>query len=961
MSDLQKFIEELPLSSRARVAQHVAEIEGQIHNSSLAGQFLESMPKVFACSPFVSSYCLRNIDSIPDVSKDVLRAYEAGEYSETLNTAVRDVSDELSLMAALRRVRNREMVRIAWRDIAGFADLEETLTDLSSLAENCIVTALQFLELAHAKRYWHVDDLSVVPVRIVVLGAGKLGGRELNYSSDIDLILAYTSNTTQNGPGSISHDEYVATLGQRLIRILSEFTGDGFVFRVDTLLRPFGRSGPLVMDVGAMEEYYQTYGREWERYALIKVRPVAGDIIAGYELLEKLKPFIYRKYLDFDSLESLREMKRKIDSHEARRGPRDDIKLGSGGIREIEFIVQAFQLIRGGHDVSLQGHSIRPILSKLSAGSYLPDYVVKKLDDAYVYLRRVENRLQEYEDHQEHALPHSQERQESLALSMECGSWDLFWKSLDAHRQFVREQFEQVFSTWQTSDEEATGLGMVRVLLEDTLDVAESVRLLGIYGLSSSDAEAFLTQTRMSSLARNLSESGMKRLGQILPTLFSAVTSQADPKLAISRVWRVLESVGRRVNYLALLAEHPMALFQLTRLCAASPWITDELARHPVLLDELLDTRELYHPLPRSALADELKRHADQVALQDTEAHMSLLRRAKKMWVLHVAASDLMASMPLMVVSDQLTDIAEVILDYALDVSWRQLAQKYGTPKSFNQISGRSVAQEFVVIAYGKFGGIELGYSSDLDLVFLHNGQPGMTEGGERSIDNSGFYVRLGQKIIHMLSMQTPDGIAYPVDMELRPSGRSGILVTNLESFESYQEENAWTWEHQALVRARPVAGDVSMTKRFGAVRTKILTMSRDEAALASDIVGMRSRMRTHSKDKDMNGFDIKRGIGGMIDIEFIVQFYLLRWAHKYPEVITHTDNIRQLEQLGFNGILAQEEAAWLAQVYRDYRHRLHRQELQGLSSVVEENEFLGERARVSDIWGQITDLCVRD
>jgi glutamate-ammonia-ligase adenylyltransferase len=914
-----------------------------------------SLPSVWAASAFVVQSCIQNPSLLADLVScgDLTSAYGEDAYEERLGALLQTVRDEPSLGICLRQFRRREMVRIAWRDLAGWADLAGTLADLSALAEACVDQALLCLDT------WQAQELGLPQGEnsgtrqgLVVIGMGKLGAGELNFSSDIDLIFAYEEEgETVGGRSPISNQEYFTALARRLIHALHAATAEGFVFRVDMRLRPFGDSGPLVMDFDAMEEYYQAHGREWERYAWIKAAVVAGDRAAGAGLMAMLKPFVYRRYLDFSAFESLRAMKVLIEAEVKRKGMADNIKLGAGGIREIEFIGQAFQLIRGGRETELQERPILTVLQRLVAAGYLPAYVGADLAEAYRFLRRTENRLQEYADQQTHHLPHDLEGRERLAIAMAYVDWESFARDLERHRRRVQAHFQQVFAAPQTEEAVSEdGMALAQLWAGSLRDEAAQ-RILSAAGFKQAeDTIAQLTRFRESASCRQLSAQGRSRLDHLMPLLIGAVARTAYPDTTLTRLLDLLEKIARRTTYLALLAENPMALSQLVRLCAASPWIAGLLTRHPLLLDELLDPRTLYAPLTRAALEAELAAELARIDSEDLEQQMEALRHFQQANVLRVAAADVAGVYPLMVVSDHLTEIAEVAVGAALRLAREHLVARHGAPRC--RIDGALVEPGFAIIGYGKLGGIELGYGSDLDLVFLH-GSEGEELGtqGAKHIDNTVFFARLGQRIIHMLTAHTPAGVLYEVDMRLRPSGASGMLVSSAAAFAEYQRHDAWTWEHQALVRARVLVGDPSLAERFAAIRREVLGRQRDGARLRREVREMRERMRAELGQRQTDRFDLKQDAGGIADIEFMVQYGVLAWAHTYPQLLTFTDNIRLLEGFARAGLMSAADADLLSDIYRAYRAKVHQLTLLKEPAVVEAQAYADKRAAVLRLW----------
>ena len=794
---------------------------------------------------------------------------------------------------------------------------------------------------------------------MVVLGMGKLGGHELNFSSDIDLIFTFPEEGATEANRPLDNSQFFIRLGQKLIKVLSEITADGFVFRVDMRLRPFGEAGPLAISFNAMEEYYQQHGRDWERYALIKARVVAGDQQSGDKLLARLRPFVYRRYLDYGAFEALRKMKALINAEIKRRRMGDNIKLGAGGIREIEFIAQAFQLIRGGRDTSLQIRPLQDVLHRLEERQQLPSHVVDKLLAAYRFLRVTENRLQMIADQQTHVLPKDELQRARLAFAMGYADWEAFLKQLDFHRKQVREQFEGVFATPQVESSaegnDETGTLMLKLWL-GMLDEPHAYTLLERVGFRQPEqAYSALLKYRNSHVYRLKNALGRERMDRLMPLLIAAVGQSSGPDSVLPRLLSLTEAIVRRSVYIALLAEHPLALSQLVKLSAASPWISQYLSRHPVLLDELLDPRRLYAPLNRRQLSAHLRDELSHVHSMDLEALMDRVRYFKHANVLRVAAADVMGVLPLMTVSDQLSWIAEAVLEESLTICHRQLATKHGQPRCV--IGEKEIQPGFIVVGYGKLGGLELGYGSDLDIVFLHNSQGDQQwTQGERSIANAVFFVRLGRRMIQFLTALTPAGQLYAVDSRLRPSGASGMLVSSLQAFDEYQHNQAWTWEHQALVRARAVAGDPRLVERFGAIRREVLCLKRDTQALRHDVREMRLRMWEQVTARSEERFDLKKDPGGIIDIEFMVQYYVLANAHQHPCLADYTDNNRILEGLENCGLLLAQDAQSMREVYRIFRDRAHALSLQGEPSIVNRSEFIFESAEIKRLWRATLD-----
>lgn len=826
--------------------------------------------------------------------------------------------------AALRRLRNREQCRFIFRDLNRLCTLTELTRELSDFADAVMEVVLA---QAHAEVVLlHGEPIgtdSGQPQRMVILGMGKLGGQELNLSSDIDLIFTYAEEGETDGRRSISNQEFFAKVGQRVIQYLDAITADGFVFRVDMRLRPWGDGAPLALSFDATETYYERHGREWERYALIKARVCAGDREGGERLLRALRPFVFRRYIDFGAFASLREMKAMIEAEVRRNDREDNIKLGGGGIREVEFIAQAFQLIRGGVDTALQARQLLQVLPLLGERGLLPSAAVDELSAAYHFLRDSEHRIQALHDQQTQTLPVDAADRQRVAEAMGFVDWPSYLAELGRHRAIVQGHFDNVIVVrGQDGREQAPALPdewpePVRVLLAS--------RVIG----------------QVSATAR-------ERLDQLLPRLVRECGAHADGALALTRIIPLIEATLKRSAYLVLLSENPGALERLIDLCAASPWMAELLARYPVLLDELLNAATLYAPPSREELAADLRAQLARVPGDDLERQMDILRIFQKGQLLRVAASDLKGTLPLMKISDSLTWIAEVVLQEVLSLSWRQLVARHGVPL---REDGTPCDGDFIIVGYGKLGGIELGYGSDLDLVFIHDADPQRDTNGDKPLDGGSFFARLGQKIIHLLTAPMAAGQLYEVDMRLRPSGASGLLVTSLAGFAQYQREHAWTWEHQALVRARVVAGDPGLAARFEVERAAVIARPREREALRREVAEMREKMRASLAPKDPAEIDIKHSPGGLVDIEFLVQYLTLAHAAEYPALTQWTDNVRLLETLAQAGVLAGADSDVLKQAYLALRALGHRQALAQQGGGLVGDVSAQERALVRALW----------
>jgi glutamate-ammonia-ligase adenylyltransferase len=733
-------------------------------------------------------------------------------------------------------------------------------------------------------------------------------------------------------------------------------TSEGLVFRVDMNLRPYGENGPLVMSFDAMEAYYQEQGREWERYAWIKARVVAGDKNAGARLLERLKPFVYRRYLDFGAFESLRNMKQKISLEVKRKHMSNNIKLGLGGIREIEFFAQIFQLIRGGVAPVLQEQSLRKVLKILSRENYISPQTCEELTRAYEFLRNTEHRLQEFSDQQTHEIPEDPVARLRLAASMGFDDPESFTREFKRHTKIVHDHFNQLLGAGDLKPvddpSEKIEIGL-QAVWQDVMEDEPGRKVLVDAGFDHPDhVMRLLNDLRNDPETRLLSSQGRNRLDKLMPVMLKLMGRSEQPMAVVSRILDLIKTIERRTNYLALLLENRIAIVHLIQLAAASPWVVSFLARHPVLLDELLDPRSLFLPPEKSDLEEEIRKKLDLISEKDLEVKIQELCIFKQANVLRVAAADVTGAVPLMRTSDHLTEIAETVLNKVVDLSWEHLAQRHGTP--FCQLDDENIGKGFAVIAYGKLGGFELGYGSDLDLVFVHAGMQGQTRGGKHPIDNAQFFARLGQRVVHILTAHTPSGVLYQPDMRLRPSGSAGILVSHIQGFEDYQMNKAWTWEHQAIIKARPISGDIRMAERFEQIRKQVLTRPRNMSTLKQEVVDMRDRMRRELSSPDPEIFDLKQGRGGIVDIEFLVQYLVLLNASEYSELTRWTDTVRLLETLNQTGIIDADIALVLKEAYLTYRADVHQLNLQEKPAKVPENKFRDLREKVEKIWDDV-------
>ncbi len=871
-------------------------------------------------------------------------------YSAWLNQALAGVDNETSLMRELRLFRRHMLVRMAWMQALHHASTEQSLTQLSTLAEILIAAARDWVWQDCSRDFGTPCNEAGEAQPMLILGMGKLGGGELNFSSDIDLIFAWPENgVTQGGRREIDNAQFFTRMGQRLIKVLDQPTVDGFVYRVDMRLRPFGDSGPLVLSFAALEDYYQEQGRDWERYAMVKARLMGDD--QGHwsqELQQMLRPFVYRRYIDFSVIQSLRNMKGMIAREVRRRGLKDNIKLGAGGIRETEFIVQVFQLIRGGRERSLQLRSLLPTLKAIGELALLSTAQVEHLREAYLFLRRLENLLQSINDEQTQTLPENPLDRQRLAWAMGAADWDALMVQLEQQMSGVRSIFDELIGDDAPDVDDQPQLAEFAGLWQDTLEESDLIPV--VPHLNETQRHALyesLNSFRQDVSRRTIGPRGRLALDQLMPRLLSEVCPREDADVVLGRLTPLLLGVLTRSTYLELLTEYHGALRHLIRLCAASPMVASQLARYPLLLDELLDPATLYQPTATDAYRDELRQYLLRIPTDDEEQQLEALRQFKQAQHLRIAAADIAETLPVMKVSDHLTWLAEAIIESVVQQAWQMMVHRYGRPTHLTSDSERG----FAVVGYGKLGGWELGYSSDLDLVFLHDCPDDAETDGDRVIDGRQFYLRLAQRVMHLFSTRTSSGILYEVDARLRPSGAAGMLVSTFAAFDEYQRSEAWTWEHQALVRARIVFGEAALCDRFNDIRRGILCLPRERPALQKEVREMREKMRAHLSNKHKGRWEIKTDESGITDIEFIAQYLVLGYAAEQPALTRWSDNVRIFELMARQEIMDSEEAQALTHAYVTLRDALHHLALQELPGHVAPESFAAERAAVHSSW----------
>ncbi len=908
-------------------------------------RYCSELPKVWCASDFVASWCIqRPLDCVELVSSgDLMREYQDQEMCRRVRDALAEIDSEAAMDVALRRLRQREMVRIAWRDLSGLGSLEHTMQDVSDLADACIDAAVAWHHAGLERRFGSPRGEDDKALQLVVLGLGKLGGHELNFSSDIDLIYAFESNGNTDGRRQIDNQEFFIRLGRKVMGSLGRVDADGFVFRTDLRLRPNGDSGPLVLSFPAMEHYYQTHGRDWERYALIKARVVGGDREKGQELLDMLRPFVYRKYLDFSAFDAIREMRVLIDRQLLSDGTTQNIKLGRGGIREIEFLIQKFQLIRGGRDPELQTQSLYRAIEVLVELGVIGSAARDGLMQSYRFLRNLEHRLQMVADRQTQKLPNQPLEQLRIAYAMGCTGWPELLQELEGKRSIVQEYFGEALELPEDAQQDPFRSQM-EALWQGQFDLDAARHVLEQSGfINCAEVPDLLERFRAGGLCRAFSNVDRTRLDRLMPLALSEAGCYPYPARAIDGFLKIIGTIGRRSVYLSLLIENPLALQQLMHLCAVSGWIARHIGQYPVVLDELLQPLEKTVDFDRTHMQAELDQRMRLVEPGDQETRMNAMREFHHCQMLRVAAADVSGELDEVDVGHALTLLAEMLLEQVLSEAITQVEEKLG-----------SAPGKVAIIAYGKFAAGEMGYHSDLDIVVFYD--PVDEESRPRA---EHFFSRVGRRLIHLLSTRTYAGFLYKLDMRLRPSGRSGPLVTSLKAFRDYQRDDAWTWEHQALVRTRVVAGDQSLVEDFESVRRDTLGRMRDEAALKADIVDMRKRMVKDNCRSDENHYDLKLDYGGIVDIEFLLQYLVLQYGAKHPSLLGPRNTLTLVWAIQEVGLLDAEAADRLGKTYWHYLRRYRDLKLVDLDladqpALIPHSEFESERAFVLALWAAV-------
>ncbi len=988
----------VPSSLMQIAQQHFAQLleksQGLAVNQTDLAQYKNEILTCFAMSDFVSRTALQYpkefIDALPQLMrKDAISADFHLDNLKASFPPANEIANEQEAIHTLRKQRQLSMLKIAWCDICGTQTTQTSLKATSKLANYLICRAYELAFNSLTERFGQPENNQ----QLLILGMGKLGGEELNFSSDIDLIFTYpSSGNTQGGRKSTEHQAYFTKVAQKLIQLLDTITYGGQVYRVDMRLRPLGDSGPLVLPFSAFETYYQEQGRQWERFAMQKMR-IINDTPFNDELYDIVRPFVYRKYIDYTTLESIREMKLLIEKEVKRRQISNNIKLGKGGIREVEFFVQSLQLIHGGRTPSLQTPSILQAMQRLQEEDLLDPNVHQQIKSDYLYLRRTEHFLQAFNDEQTQTLPLEEHHDNASAIAnMHNG---------DTPVVLSQDQKDELRLTALLKENEAadapqhgyrqnikTCMKRINRIFKDVIEDANSPRADSENDADSSNDDKFfedlwlvefsqeeftvtlyehnlseqgsntqklnessaaylydcLTNFRKKTERSGVSQRALKSINRLMPLLLSEfeVFEGKFSQHEVMGVFIILNTISGRVTYIDLLLENPEVRARLLRLCRKSLWVSEQISQYPLLLDELLhplylDKNETSLDEWKTNCADELRQTLLRVEIEDVELLMETLRAFKHTNQLRIAAADISGTLAINQVSDKLTLLAEVIMHQVIEYAWQITVQSFGAPQCKEQPHASSPSKYFALIAYGKFGGIELSYDSDLDVVFLHNADLSLSTdntGTRKHLSNQEFYIKLVQRISQICTTKTYSGILYDIDLRLRPSGNSGLLVSHIDSYSDYQHNKAWTWEHQAMVRSRAVYADIELAKAFNNVRASIIALPRDANTLRKEVHEMRNKMRDHLLKSNQEKIDLKQSYGGIVDIEFLVQYWvLLNGQYKAEDESTGalsrwSDNLRLLDTLQAHGLISTAQKQTLCEAYLLLRHTNHRVQL---------------------------------
>jgi [glutamine synthetase] adenylyltransferase / [glutamine synthetase]-adenylyl-L-tyrosine phosphorylase len=915
-----------------------------------AGQFSATLSTNIERLAVASHYALGQLQRAPEWIERLATLERFELDGAIIEPAAEQRIDLDQVKRALRQYRHRKLVEIIYLDVVAGQPVEATLLQLSDLADQLIGCALDIAQRQLSAKHGQPVDASGAAMGLNIIAMGKLGGQELNFSSDIDLICCYESDGELCGYGQLSYQEYFSRVVRLLNQLLGEATADGFVYRVDLRLRPWGDSGPVVLSHSALEHYYQLHGREWEQYAMVKARIISGGDASRGALASLLKPFVYRKYLDYRVFDGLATLKSKIDAQAKSRGMRVNLKLGPGGIREIEFFVQAFQILRGGRNHRLQCSSILEAFDALQRYDIVDAGNLRQLHAAYCFLRLLENRLQMFADQQTHDLPDQPAVQLRIAATLNFGDWDSILRQLESYRAEVSSCFNDLFRQHRAP---ASGALLDEGFTEGS-DTDHRWDFIDAAGIAQADEiTASLNRFVHSKAWKFMSARARQRFSLLLPGLITTIRQSQQTAVLFDRLLRLFSSIAGRSVYFELLFHNQPLLERLVSLFDRSEWIANEVSQYPMLLENLIQPAERDR-FDKSLLLQRLQQQLASIE-GDTELELDSLRLFKREQTLVIASAELVQEIDAEQVSHYLCDLAEVVLEAVYQLANRALQQRHGAPECV--VDGERRVAQLAIIGYGKLGGRELHYQSDLDLIFLHDssGEQQHTNGA-KTVENSVFFARLAQKIISMTSVLTASGKLYEIDSRLRPEGSSGLLVSSTTAYLRYQLEKAWTWEHQALVRARLVAGSDSLQGEFERIRRQVLCLPRDAQQLGRDIVDMRERMYQAKRPVEGERVDLKHSRGGMVDIEFMVQYWVLARANSIGSDCLYSDNISLLKAL-FRLELITAAQSQLIEIYQGYHRLLHQSVLQNQSAEVDAELIAGHLAHVKNCWNECFSL----
>lgn len=948
-NQLQQTLQQAPSDLLGTLDNYYQRLQAQLPSETSAWlddeKFCQQLVACWIASDFFATQCVQQ----PELISKLYYSHHSQAKPQQPTTFDHIASKE-ELASVLRSFRQQTMLEIIFRDVNQLATTEKTLQALTQLADSCIINAVKNLEKIFLPTYGKPTDLNGNKQSFIVIAVGKLGGEELNFSSDVDLVFCFNKRgKTQGGQRSIDNQRYFNLLAQGVVQVLNEITEQGFVFRVDLRLRPFGDGGPMVQSYLGMETYYQEQGRDWERYAILKARIINATPQENKKFTELLNRFVYRRYIDYSVMDSLRSIKRLMDQEAQLQYLQDDMKRGSGGIREIEFIIQSLQLIHAGKNPALQKRNLLQSLALLRENDLIEVDVADKLKQTYLFLRKVENRLQMFADQQTQALPVDPAIQQRIIISLEFSCWKDFLQKLNSTREFVSDQFRQLktprYQTYFQDKDLTEKLEKFNLIWVGKCDQNQAEEIFSSYGVEKkSELYLAIEKFRQQCALRHLSAKAKQRLQQLMSLLMCQLVKISDADKLLGKISALLDSVLKRSAYLVLLIENPKALQYLLELCHASEWVTRELTKFPMLLDELLDARHLFARKNFNQLKDELQQRCLLIPEADAEQQLEALHQFKHSHVLRVACMQILEPDSANQVSCQLSDIALCILQQVKMIALQKIIDRYGQPAKQQDFS-------FAIIVYGTLGSDDMSYSSDLDLIFLYSGDAQQLTIGPRPITLNKLASKLAQQIMHLLNIATLSGNLYDLDIRLRPSGETGLLVSHIDAFADYQKNKAWIWEHQALVRARAVSGDQAIVQRFEQIRSEILLTSRDQSELKQAINQMREKMRGHQASTAQLAVDVRQLPGGLIDLEFILQYAILNYSFMHPELSAVTNPEKIINLLIKLEKLTEAQGIQLQHAYHLYKVVIHQSALQGTRACSEDKNLQTKREHVLHLW----------